>query len=101
MQLITEAIGNKITGKLPDKAPQVHARHILFERTTRAQTAMKELKAGKDFAALAKKYTHDQSTKDNGGDLGWFPRNTYPSEIEEVAFSLKREEDQRRDQGLV
>ena len=86
--LVTEAIGAKITGKLPDKAPQVHARHILFDSLDKAQAAMKELTAGKDFAAIAKKYTTDQSTKDNGGDLGWFPRNTYPPEIEDVAFNL-------------
>ncbi len=86
--LITEAIGNKITGKLPDKAPQVHARHILFDTADKAKQALKELQAGKDFAATVKKYTVDQSTKDNGGDLGWFPRNTMPPEIDEVVFNL-------------
>jgi foldase protein PrsA len=86
--LVTDAIGNKITGKLPEKAPQVHARHILFDSPDKAQQALKELQAGKDFAATAKKYTIDQSTKDNGGDLGWFPRNTMPPEIDEVVFNL-------------
>ena len=89
VQLITEAIGNKVTGKLPDKAPQVHARHILLNDEKTANKVFEEVKAGKDFAALAKKYSQDQSNKDKGGDLGWFPRGTYPSEMEDVAFWLK------------
>lgn len=36
----------------------------------RAKQALAELKAGADFAATAKKYSDDTSTKDNGGDIG-------------------------------
>jgi parvulin-like peptidyl-prolyl isomerase len=32
----------------------------------------KELKSGVDIAELAKKYSHDESTSKNGGDLGFF-----------------------------
>lgn len=35
----------------------------------RAQAALDELKGGADFAAVAKKYSDDASTKDNGGDF--------------------------------
>ncbi len=38
--------------------------------TGRAQAALAELKGGADFAAMAKKYSDDTSTKDNGGDMG-------------------------------
>ncbi len=36
----------------------------------RANQAYAELKAGSDFAAVAKKYSDDQATKDTGGDIG-------------------------------
>jgi len=36
----------------------------------RAEAAMAELKSGADFAAVAKKYSDDTATKDNGGDMG-------------------------------
>jgi len=89
MQLLTEGIGDKLAGTLPDTAPQVHARHILFAKEEDAQKALKELKSGGDFAALAKKYSIDQNTKDKGGDLGWFPRNMMSPDIDAVAFSLE------------
>lgn len=37
------------------------------EASAKAQTVLTQLRAGGDFAALAKQYSEDQSTKDNGG----------------------------------
>ncbi len=42
----------------------------------RAQTAFAELKAGADFATVAKKYSDDQATKDNGGEFGYLVDKT-------------------------
>jgi len=41
------------------------------DTTTRANNALQELKGGADFAAVAKKYSDDTNTKDNGGELGF------------------------------
>lgn len=41
------------------------------DTTNRAKTAEVELKSGADFAAVAKKYSDDTSTKDNGGEYGF------------------------------
>ena len=44
------------------------------DTTARAQKALDELKAGKDFAKVAAKYSDDAATKDNGGQLGTIER---------------------------
>ncbi|MDQ5885883.1 MAG: PpiC protein [Patescibacteria group bacterium] len=41
------------------------------ETVAKANTAKAELNAGADFAATAKKYSDDASSKDNGGEFGY------------------------------
>ncbi len=59
--------------------------------TTRAQSALAELKAGADFVATAKKYSDDQS-KANGGEYGYpidkTTRSVNPQAIEAL-YKLK------------
>jgi foldase protein PrsA len=68
---------------------QVHAAHILLASQADANQVLAALKAGKDYAALAKQYSKDEATRDNGGDLGWFPKGIMPPEFEAVAFQLQ------------
>ena len=41
-----------------------------------AESVLAKVKAGGDFAALAKQYSEDDGSKDNGGDLDYFGRGT-------------------------
>ena len=88
-QLLTEVIGEKVTGKLPDQAPQIHARHILVDTEEKALDILNQLQSGEDFAALSKEHSIDQGTKDQGGDLNWFPRQMMSPEIDEVVFKAE------------
>ncbi|MFQ6058737.1 MAG: peptidylprolyl isomerase [Anaerolineae bacterium] len=87
-QLIGNAVIAWVTASLPTTAEQVHARHILVETRAEAEQVLAQLQAGQDFAALAKEFSLDETTKEQGGDLGWFPRGIMPSALEEVAFAL-------------
>ncbi|MDY6941924.1 MAG: peptidylprolyl isomerase [Pseudomonadota bacterium] len=64
-----EAAYAQWSASLPDK--EYHARHILVEDEELARTIISELDQGTSFAELAAAHSTDTS-KDVGGDLGWF-----------------------------
>ena len=54
----------------------------------KAQEALKRVKAGEDFAVVAKAYSEGPAAS-RGGDLGYFSRGRMVPEFEQIAFSLK------------
>ncbi|MDR0880517.1 MAG: peptidylprolyl isomerase [Clostridioides sp.] len=54
----------------------------------KAEEALKKVKAGEDFAKVAKEYSQDSSAQ-SGGDLGTFGRGQMVAEFEKAAFSMK------------
>lgn len=44
---------------------------------------------GTDFAALARQATDDEGGKENGGELGWFPRGRMVKEFDDAVFALR------------
>lgn len=64
------------------------AKHILLSDEETALDLLAKLKSGSDFDTLAKDYSEDSDSKENGGDLGFFVKGVMIEEIEDVAFSL-------------
>ena len=91
--------------RVPD---QVNVRHILFKTPLpgadgkvdqkgmdaakqKAEDVLKQLKAGGNFADLAKKNSDDASSAKNGGSLGWIQRGRFGSADEDkVVFALPK-----------
>ncbi|EFG56021.1 peptidylprolyl isomerase [Lactobacillus amylolyticus] len=71
--------------------PKVTVQHILVSKKSTAQKIIKELKAGKSFASLAKKYSLDTATKNNAGKLPAFDSTdtTLDPSFKTAAFKLK------------
>ena len=73
---------------LEPKREEVRAQHILVKTKEEAEQIIKELKAGGDFAAIAKKKSLDPSGR-TGGDLGYFTRDQMVPAFSDAAFKLK------------
>ncbi|OLE12539.1 MAG: hypothetical protein AUG89_07270, partial [Acidobacteria bacterium 13_1_20CM_4_56_7] len=86
---------------------QVNVRHILIKTPlpgadgkidpkavdtarAKAQDVLKQVKAGGNFADLAKKYSDDPGSAKNGGSYGWIGKGRMVPEFEKAAFSLPK-----------
>jgi len=79
---------------------QVKAAHILIKVTAKADPAIRqkkralaekilgEARSGKNFAKLARTYSDDAASIAQGGDLGYFNRETMAAAFEKAAFDL-------------
>ena len=72
-----------------DTAESIEVSHILVEDKETAQKVLDKLEAGEDFADLAKEYSTDESTAENGGELGFIKSGEMVEEFEKAAFALK------------
>lgn len=88
--MIAMDMANRIADRVPTRAEHVHARHILLGTEEEARSVLSQLQAGGDFAVLAGLHSYDISTRDAGGDLGFFPLGVLTSEeVEQAAFALQ------------
>ena len=67
---------------------EYHARHILVATQPFAQKVIERLEKGEKFDVLAKEESMD-SSKNNGGDLGWFTPNRMVPEFSGAVMALK------------
>ena len=66
---------------------EVRAAQIVVQTLDEAKHIQAQLKAGKKFPDLARRYSLSADAK-LGGDLGYFPRGVMPPEFDEAAFKL-------------
>jgi parvulin-like peptidyl-prolyl isomerase len=107
-QLISEALFKKVTSNVQVSKEEIKAyynshksqygqpqtrevRHILVAKKALADSLYAQLKAGANFAKLAKKYSKDPGSAANGGKLTISKGQTVPA-FDKTAFSLKKGE---------
>lgn len=66
---------------------EVHAQQIVVKGLDDAKKVQAQLRSGKKFPDLARKYSLSADAK-VGGDLGFFPRGVMPPKFDEVCFKL-------------
>ncbi len=89
--LITQKMRDIVTKNACINVEQVQARHILVADEPTALQIKAQLDKGADFAALARQYSLDVTTRQTGGDLGWFARGQLLQQaVEDAAFSLTK-----------
>ena len=66
----------------PDSVAKARARQL-------AESLLVELRHGADFAAVAKRFSGDSASREQGGELGWFRRGVMYKDFEDVAFRLR------------
>jgi peptidyl-prolyl cis-trans isomerase SurA len=80
---------------------EYHARHIMLipSEVMNARQAMdritevsEKIKAGEDFAELAREYSDDQTSANLGGDLGWFQAGRYGERMQQTIAALEVDE---------
>lgn len=80
---------------------EFHARHILIKQTelvnaeqalAQVQALRKRALAGEDFGKLAKEFSQDVTTANLSGDMGWFVREGYGTQVAAEIGNLKVDE---------
>jgi len=55
----------------------------------RAERVIEELERERDFTSVARQFSDDGSTRERGGDLGWFSRGRMVAPFEDAAFGAE------------
>ncbi len=88
--LLGAKVRDEVTKGVPTQAEQVHLRQILVETQDQANDILTKLRQGAGtFESLAKQYSQDNMTAQNGGDMGWVPRGVLAESVEQAAFALQ------------
>lgn len=69
--------------------PKLKASHILVRDEKTAKEVIEKINNGEDFAALAKQYSEDPGSKNQGGELAEFGPGKMDSKFEEAAYKLE------------
>lgn len=68
---------------------QIRVSDIVLDTKDNANQIRKLLAQGGDFAGLARRFSLDSASRDQGGDLGWLPLQSLALPLKQAALKLK------------
>lgn len=99
VEIDDQALESLYHSQVGNMVEQRRASHILFdvdddEAAVReqAEAVKARIDAGEDFAELAREFSQDTGTVNNGGDLGYVERDSFDPDFEEALYSLEENE---------
>ncbi|WP_342506208.1 peptidylprolyl isomerase [Sporosarcina sp. FSL K6-2383] len=84
-----EVTAEEIANHVKELNTELHVRHILVEDEETALEVTKKLEGGADFSDLAKEFSTDPGSKDNGGEYEWFGFGKMVPEFWTAAYNLE------------
>lgn len=94
-----QAYFDQFKDRLPQRPPTIGFKNIVIapqpqalakqHTLAQADSIVRELRSGADFAIAARRFSQDPASAEQGGDLGWFRRGSMVKEFEMVAFGIK------------
>lgn len=89
-------------GQIPPRAASVTAIQVVVEpqpsdsavaaARQRAEELLGQIRGGEDFESLARRFSQDPGSAEQGGDLGWFRRGVMVEAFEDTAFRMRENE---------
>lgn len=98
VEVSEEELKNAYEAEIANLAEQRQAAHILIEvggdlsddqAKARIEEVQKRLQQGEDFATLAKEFSQDPGSAEEGGDLGYAGKGVYDPAFEDALYALK------------
>lgn len=88
--LLTQRAQAEVVQVSSGTVTEVHARHIVVPTEAESNDILARLNAGEDFGSLAAAHSIDVTSRDSGGDLGWFTRDDLLTpELADAAFDMQ------------
>jgi parvulin-like peptidyl-prolyl isomerase len=88
-QLLRDKVSDHFAATVPRSADQARVRMIVVPTQADAQSVLRRLEQGEDFANLAREVSRDTASRESGGELGWIPRGLYGDTFDNAVFPLE------------
>jgi len=87
--VVKRKIMDKFKTEVPATSESIHYRQIILADQSEADAVQKQINDGAGFAQVAGEKSLDTTAKENGGEVGWAPRGTLETALEDTLFALE------------